>query len=816
MNHFLRLLMLFISLHTFSLSAQSGKITGTVISSEQKSIDGVLVSLLEANTKALIKTEITDYDGTFSFESLSIKDYIIVIEDIAYKTFESEPISLTTQNLSSAVKQIILTPSEIINLEGAIVTRNRKIIERKLDKTVINVDAMLSSAGSDAMEILEKLPGITVDQNGTITFKGKSGVTVFVDDKPTYLSGSQLEAYLKSLPAEMLSQIELMTNPPAKYEAAGNAGVINIKTKRSKVKGFNGNFSTRLSQGQATHTRNGLNLNYRNDKFRLYGNLNYASQESLSELYIFRDYKNEDGTTKTLFHQNTNINQAVNTSNGRIGMDYYQSEKTTWGISLSGLNKSGTDKTAGRSELTNAAAILDSTIVADNREKNKFKNFGINLNYSRDFDTLGTKLTADLDYLVYSDGVNQRYRNYIYYPDNSLVSSDESFGELPSQINIYAFKTDFSTPLKNDGLFETGYKISYSNTDNIADYSDLLGSVQVPNYDTSNHFKYDEMINSAYINYSKKFGYFSFQSGLRLESTVSKGNQLGNVIKPASKFKNEYTSLFPTFYAMYELDSIANNQLVFSYGRRIDRPYYRDLNPFLSPLDKFTFYAGNPYLDPSFSNNFEFSYRYKSLFSSTFTYARAKDQIEETIEIRNQIYYSRPGNIGKSETVSINVEAEIPITKWYSAAGYSELTNLSYKSKLYTETLDVNGTFFYFQLNNKFKFGKSWSAEIFGSYISSIVSAQVTTEPKGALNITVQKKILKDKGTIRFGVNDIFKTQINAGVINNLRNTYADYSNRGDTRYAALTFTYSFGKAFESKNSEPRSSAESEQNRVKN
>ena len=370
MNHFLRLLMLFISLHTFSLSAQSGKITGTVISSEQKSIDGVLVSLLEANTKALIKTEITDYDGTFSFESLSIKDYIIVIEDIAYKTFESEPISLTTQNLSSAVKQIILTPSEIINLEGAIVTRNRKIIERKLDKTVINVDAMLSSAGSDAMEILEKLPGITVDQNGTITFKGKSGVNVFVDDKPTYLSGSQLEAYLKSLPAEMLSQIELMTNPPAKYEAAGNAGVINIKTKRSKVKGFNGNFSTRLSQGQATHTRNGLNLNYRNDKFRLYGNLNYASQESLSELYIFRDYKNEDGTTKTLFHQNTNINQAVNTSNGRIGMDYYQSEKTTWGISLSGLNKSGTDKTAGRSELTNAATILDSTIVADNREKN--------------------------------------------------------------------------------------------------------------------------------------------------------------------------------------------------------------------------------------------------------------------------------------------------------------------------------------------------------------------------------------------------------------------------------------------------------------
>ncbi len=816
MNSILKLLLLALMLQSATLSAQNGKITGKIIKSDQTAVEGIVISLIDSATEVLIKTEISDFEGKFMFESLPANNYVVAIDDAEYKSYESQLLFISSQGGEIILQNIVLTESEAINLEGVTIVKKLPFVERKLDKTIVNVDAMLSSAGSDAMEILEKAPGITVDQNGTITFKGKTGVSVFVDDKPTYLSGSQLEAYLKSLPAGMLSQIELMTNPPAKYEAAGNAGVINIKTKKSKSKGFFGSVSSRLSQGQATHSRNGVNLNYKNDKLRVYGNLNYASQRFLSELYIFRLYKNDDGTTKTLFHQDSDIDVSQNTANGRIGMDYYLSEKTTLGISFSGLSKTGTDKTKGRSRLTNAAAVLDSTIVANNREKNDFRNLGINLNFSRDFDSLGTKLTADMDLLLYADDVKQRFRNSIYYPDNSLVSNDASTGKLPSNINIYAFKTDYSKPLKHDGLFETGYKVSYSKTDNIAAYSDVLGNVEVPNYDTSNHFKYDEVVNAIYVNYNRSFGRLSLQSGLRLENTVSKGNQLGNIIKPASQFKNEYTNLFPTFYAMYKLDSIADKQLVFSYGRRIERPYYRDLNPFLSPLDKFTFYAGNPYLNPSFSDNFELSYRYKSLFSTTFSYARAKDQIDETIEIRDEIYYSRPGNIGKTETYSINVESEIPITKWYSASFYSELTNLVYKSKLYTETLDTNGTFFYFQINNKFTFAKSWAAEIFGSYISGIASGQVTTEPKGGVNFTIQKKILQEKGTLRFGVNDIFLTQINAGIINNLRNTYADYRNVGDTRYASLTFTYSFGKAFESKNSQPRSSAESEQNRVKN
>ncbi|HMI06896.1 MAG TPA: outer membrane beta-barrel protein [Flavobacterium sp.] len=813
MYDFFKWSMVFLLCCGFANAQNDGKITGKVQTPDGKPAESITITLLLADN-SIAKIEATQADGSFELSNLEDNTYQVAIDHPGYKTFTSHPILISQQTV--ALDPIVLEKEQANTLNEVSVVGKKAFVEYKMDKTIVNVDAMLSNAGTDAMEVLEKSPGIVVDQNGTITFKGKSGVMVFIDDKPTYLSGAELEAYLKSLPASTLSQIEFMTNPPAKYEAAGSAGVINIKTKRSKSKGFNGSATSRLSQGKRTHTRNGLNLNYKNDKIRLYGNAGYATQEFLTDLYIFRDYKNDDGSTKSLFHQNTMIDNTVNTGNAKIGMDYYASEKTTWGISLSGLTKTGTDKSDGSSRLTNAASVLDSTIIADNKEKKKFRNGGVNLNYSHEFDSIGKKFSADVDFLTYSDDTDQRYRNYIYQPDNTLSSSDESTGKLPSKINIYAFKMDYSNPLKKEALFETGYKISYSKTDNVAAYDDIFGGIAVPNYESSNHFKYDEMINAVYVNFNKSFGKFSFQSGLRLENTVSKGNQLGNFVKSASVFKKDYTNLFPTLYAMYKLDSLGSNQLVFSYGRRINRPYFQDLNPFLSPLDKFTFYSGNPYLNPSFAHNFELSYRHKSLFSTTLSYNDTKDNIDETIEINNGIYYSRPGNIGKSQTLSLNVESEFDVTKWYSANVYSEVTNLRYKSQLYTEELNISGTFFFILLNNKFKLSPTWSAELFGRYLSKVESGQVTTDPKGTVNVTIQKKILGNKGSLKLSVNDIFYTSINSGVINNLRNTYADYENRGDTRYAALTFTYGFGKSFESKNSQERTSAESEQNRVKN
>jgi hypothetical protein len=793
------------------LHAQTtGKIKGKVDGNAQP----VLISLLSATNNQLVKTQITETDGSFEFFGLKTETYVLAIDEEKYNAYRSETITITADKPGVVLSAIVLIPTTN-NLNEVNVQKKKSIVENKIDKTVVNVDAMLTAAGGDAMDVLEKSPGIVVDENGTITFKGKSGVAVFIDDKPTYLSGSELEAYLKSLPASTLSQVELMTNPPAKYDASGGAGVINIVTRKSKARGFNGSYTSRFSQGKKSQTRQGLNLNYVDDKVRLFGNVGYGFQQPINDLYIYRRFKNEDGSVKSNFDQNSLLTTKTNVANAKVGMDYYATEKTTFGISVNGLLRTSKRNSEVESVLSNVYSAIDSTIVANNTEDNRFTNAGINLNYRHALDDKGQKITADADYLKYRNNVDQTFKNFVYQPDGQLSSKDESVGYLPSDINIYSFKTDYSLPLKKEGAFEAGYKTSISKTDNIADYNNIVGGVKSPDFDMSNHFKYDEMIQAGYVNFNTSYKRFTFQTGLRLEYTESKGNQLGNLLKAASQFKKHYTNLFPTVYVQYKLDSIGNNQLVASYGKRINRPYYEDLNPFISPLDKFTFYAGNPYLSPTFTHNYELSYRYKSYFSTALSYGEAIDDIAETIEIDNGIYYSRPGNIGRGRVYSLNVNADIPFAKWLNTSIYSEVTHSEYDSKLYTEDLHSSGTYWYIQANNSFKFAKDWSAELSGTYQTNVVSSQFTLGARGNMNIAVQKKILKGKASLKLLVNDVFYTSLNTGTINNLHLTDANWVNKADTRFVALTFSYSFGKAFQPKDQYEATGADSEKNRVK-
>lgn len=774
-----------------------------------------MITLVSANDNAIVKLEITDKDGKFEFQNLNTGSYKILIEEVNYKNYQSEIMSLSTANPKIQLTPITLSAATINTLDEVVIKKKKNLVENKVDRTVINVEALITAAGGDAMDVLEKSPGIVVDQNGTITFKGKTGVQVFIDDKPTYLSGSELEAYLKSLPASTLDKIELMTNPPAKYDAAGNAGIINIVSKKSKARGFNGNITSRYSQGRRANTREGININYMNDKIRVYGNIGYAFQHPNNDLFIFRKFKNPDGTTKSLFFQDSFLDNKIQTYNSKIGVDYYLSEKTTIGFGVSGLLKRTNQKSDVTSILTDANNVIDSTIIARNREKERFDNGTINFNLRHDIDSLGQKITVDLDYLKYDTATRQTFNNFIYQPNNSLTSQDELRGFLPSDIAIYSLKSDYILPLKNQSTFETGYKVSYTKTDNIADYRDVINGVEVPNFDTSNQFQYDEIINAAYVNFNTSYKRFTIQTGLRIENTESRGNQLGNIEQPASKFKRNYTSLFPTVFIQYNMDSKGNNQLVANYGRRINRPYFQDLNPFVSPLDRFTFYSGNPFLNPSFANNYELSYRYKQYFSTTISYGYATDEINETIEINNGIYFSRPANIGKSTFFSLNMNAEIPFTTWWSANAYSEITTNRFQSKLYTEELNSSGTYWYFSMNNRFTFNKGWSGEISGTYQTDAVAAQLVLLNRSNVNLGVQKRILKDKASIKLSVNDIFYGNINNGIIKNLQNTEANWKNRPDSRFVALTVTYGFGKSFAPKKQYDSNGADTEKNRVK-
>lgn len=797
-------------LSNFANAQSNLTLTGKVYNNNRVPVDGSTIYLYNAADSVLIKTTFTDSIGNFNLENLKAGTYKLRVAMMGYLPYKSTQIVF---NANKILPVINLQQNGLLLKEVGIMSQ-KTLVEKKIDRTVINVEAMISSAGSTLLEVLEKSPGVMIDQSGVISLKGK-GATLFIDDKPTYLSGADLESYLRSLPSSTIDVIELMTNPPAKYDAAGNGGVINIRTKKSTIKGFNGGLNLSYVQGKYGRTNNSFNFNYRNNKVNLFGNIGQSTTNTYNDLDINRHFEYANGTRLSNFLQNSYTRRTGHSYNAKVGMDFYMSDKTTLGIGFTGSYRLSKQKAPVSSLFTNAQNNPDSTVLADNIEKNSFKNAGINLNYRHLYHKSGRELTADIDYLHYNNRSDQSFDNKSYLNDGALIGNYLLTGNLPTGIHIYSFKTDYSHPFENGFKLETGLKTSYAKTDNTADYFYTVNEITKPDYEKTNHFLYKENINAAYLNTSKEFDRLSIQAGLRMENTSSNGQQLGNVEKADSTFKRNYTGLFPTLYLQYKLDTTNTHLLSINYGRRIDRPYYQDLNPFLSPLDKFTYYAGNPFLKPSYTNAVELSHSYKSNFTTTLSYSKTKNQVNETIEILDGIYYSRPGNIGNVTVKSISVDGSLDPFKWFNFHFYGQLTNIHTVSSFYTGPLDTKGTFVYLKPILQFKPGHDWIIQIDGYYQSKVTNIQFIAGEQKRMNAAISKK-LSSSTTIKLVVNDIFHSYVNSGVINNLALTRADYKNISDTRTGVISFSYRFGKAIASQRNHTANGAESEQSRVKN
>jgi hypothetical protein len=794
--------------------ASTGTISGYIADASQKPIEGATVVLMGSKDSVVVKTTLSAGNGDFIFEKIKYGTYRLTISMTGFVVSKSNTITVDAGNTALVLPRFVLEP-QANALQGVTVTAQKPMVERKIDRTIVNVESMISAAGSTALEVLEKSPGVSVDQNGVISLKGRAGVVIFIDDKPTYLSGVDLEGYLRSLPASTIDQIELMTNPPAKYDAAGSAGVINIRTKRTRIKGFNGSLNTAYIQGRYAKTNNSFNFNYRNNKLNMFGTLTYNGSTNFSDLTINRFFKNPDGSKKSDFLQHTYIKPTGTAVTVKLGADYYATDKTTFGIVLTGVNRIGTRNNDNESKVLDASGNLDSVITATNTQDNVFRNGGINFNFRHQYAKSGPELTADLDYIRYGTDNDQVFRNYTYRPDGSMSNTDQLTGNLPARLNIYSGKIDYIHPLASGIKMEAGIKSSRTETDNIAEYYfTYANGITVADYDKTNHFIYKETIHAAYLNGSRESKRWSVQLGLRAETTVSDGRQMGNAVKPDSSFKRNYTSIFPTAYINYKLDSAGHHVLTLDYGKRISRPYYQDLNPFISPLDKFTYYTGNPFLLPAYTHNIQLSYGFKNYFTLGTRYSRTLNNTNETIQIVNGTYYSRPGNIGKITVKSISLDGNIDLAKWLSFRLYTEVTNIHSESDFYTGPLNTQGTYWFVQPNWQFKLGKGWSAQVDGSYQTDLVSNQFLLLERGRLNAGISKK-LSAAINMRVVINDIFYTQINRGVINNLAYTEANWRNANDTRTIGIAFAYRFGKTISSQRRHNATGAEAEQNRVK-
>jgi hypothetical protein len=392
---------------------------------------------------------------------------------------------------------------------------------------------------------------------------------------------------------------------------------------------------------------------------------------------------------------------------------------------------------------------------------------------------------------------------------------------LPVDINIYSAKADYTQPFKKGLKLETGVKSSYVNTDNAANYFNVTPVGMEADYDKTNRFRYRENINAAYINLSRQYKKFGVQAGLRFENTNYRGHQLGNPQKPDSSFARTYNNLFPTVFLSYTADK--SNQFGLSVGKRIDRPAYQDLNPFLFFLDNYTYQAGNPFLKPQYTNNIELSHTFKGFLTTTLNYSRTKNFFTETFEqntdtTRADKGYAtivRRGNIGVRDNAGISVSAQVPVTKWWTAVLYGNYNYNRFKGELYGEMVNVNGSNVLFNANNQFHFGKGWGAELSGWYRSKGVEGQIILNGFGAASAGISKQVMKGKGSIRLNIRDMFYTLQVSGDIN-FQKTAAHFKNTRDSRVAGISFNYRFGKPLkDARNNKRSGGASDEQNRVK-
>jgi len=331
----------------------------------------------------------------------------------------------------------------------------------------------------------------------------------------------------------------------------------------------------------------------------------------------------------------------------------------------------------------------------------------------------------------------------------------------------------------------------------------------------TNRFLYRENINAAYLNLGRQFKKWSVQAGLRLENTNYSGHQLGNsytVNNNDSLFKKTYVNLFPTLYISYQAN--AKNSFSINYGRRIDRPAYEDLNPFLFFLDQYTYQAGNPYLQPQYAQNIELSHTYNSFLTTTLNYSNTRNFFSETFEQSGQATIVRNGNIGKRQNAGASISAQIPVSKWWTAILYTNVNYTKFTGFLYGENIDVDGTTLMANLNNQFKLGKGLSGELSGWYRTKGVEGQVIVNPMGQASAAISKQVMKDKGSLKLAVRDLFYTGGVKGNIN-FQQTKASFQNTRDSRQVSLTFTYRFGKPFKAVQARRTGGASDEQNRVK-
>lgn len=802
---FLMLFSFFLGLSNLA-AKEFSQISGQLQDKKGQFVPFANVALLEAESGAMITGAVTDESGKFLIESARVGKVQLSISSIGYQSLKTEVFEIKP----GVVKEfgLIAIEEELGNLDEVTVRSTRPDIIVEADKTIVNVEGTVMAEGNSALDVIGRSPGVYVDENNNINLNGRSGVTVMINDRQTYMSANDLANFLRSMPADNIKSIEIINNPTSRFDAEGTAGVINIRLKKNNINGMFGNIQAGGMYNGLFGPNTGMSLNVKKGKWTNQASLNYNEFNFVNDISINRNFQLEEGVSN--FDQHSSITMKNRSLFFNGGSDYEINDKHSVGVNLQASQYNGDNIGKSLTEITNPGTVDLFFLRSFNDTEAANKRIFGNFHYVGQLDTLGTKLSADMDFTRMKSNSNSLLTNNRWMNDNELNAGQDYILTLNEMdYSIFTSKVDFVKPLGKGRVLETGLKGSWVTSDNDLDLSKAVEEEPFEPDPNSNRFIYEENVLAAYALYKSKFSEkVSFQAGLRTEYSDIKGNSvtLGRVDK------QEYIDLFPSLYIQQQVSK--DYQIVYNANRRINRPNYRLLNPFVYYIDPLTTETGNPYLRPQYSNNLEMNHVYKGAYQLTLGYSLTTDAFQQifTQDEESRTTTTFTANLDKAQNWNVRAMIPFEIKKWWNTNNMVQVTNSRWKSMIGDALLDVSQTSLTVRSQHTINLPKGFRAELMGMYVGPAQYGQASIKGFGWVDAGISKDILKDKLSLTVNGTDLFRTQIiRANVqFDNIDTKFEQYRSNQGVRFT-LRYKFAKGENFRVSN---RSGSTEERNRL--
>jgi hypothetical protein len=769
------------------MAAQDKSIQGRLVDEKNAPVKFANVTLLKTADSTFMAGAITDTTGHFSLPAPTAGSWFLQFTAIGYTEKRSEPFVVTAAGFYKDFGTITLNAA-VKDLQHVTVTAFRPAITQLADRMVVHIEGTALAAGSTAFAVLARAPGVFIDQEGNIQLNGRSGVTVMIDGRLTYLSARDLRNLLESMPAENIRNIEIITNPSAKFDAEGTGGILNINLKKNTRQGMNGSLYTGDTWNGKQHAWSiGGSINYKIGRWNAFLNIDVARRAGGREATFTRVFYGNAKTT--YFDQQTEGNWNNEGPVIRGGTDYHINDRHSIGFTVNHINNKGYNDFLTNTYIGNAANHPTQYIDADNIGRGRFKNTGVNLHYVGKFDTMGTTLTTDLDYITITNRRESDFYNYFTDLSNNGTTTDFLYTNMPGGFDIYSAKIDFTRALSKEQKFEMGVKASHVVSDNDSRFYFNNGSLVLDPHRT-NHFNYRENIYAAYLNWNgnlhKKW---TLQTGLRVENTVSRGESLttGQVTH------RNYVNLFPSVFLQQTVTD--NYKINYSYSRRISRPGYGNLNPFRFYLDPYTWAEGNPYLRPQYTHAISMAHTVKNQYTLTLSYNLNHGTIAElpylNADSATTVY--AVGNIDRGYSMNATAVIPVKVVKGWEIQNTITIAKNKINIMVDNQHLKNDRVNYYVQTTNTIQLPFDVRLELTAWYRSKSIYGLYTINPMWRTDIALKRSFFNKQVDVSLAGNDLFKT-VRYKFTTNINGNINEFDQYFRWRSMGITIRYNFSR----------------------